>query len=167
MRAISVLANAKSNGHRKTHEVELGGAGRKYMHLTRGDLEHESVREVSRVRSSEEARRKAGGAKERRVKRAGPEPSPRQEARRRSKSKRRCNCGSYPCGAVNWGEWILIWVKGLSVESKRWREGARCNVMSTCMEEAFLGRSRAGREAALAGLNRRMRKTARTVVWEG
>jgi len=79
MRAISVLANAKSNGHRKTHEVELGGAGRKYMHLTRGDLEHESVREVSRVRSSEEARRKSGGAKERRVKRAGPEPSPRRK----------------------------------------------------------------------------------------
>ena len=35
--------------------VELDGAGRQYMHLTRGDLEHESVREVSRVRSSEEA----------------------------------------------------------------------------------------------------------------
>ncbi len=122
---MSVLGNAKSDCHRKTPMVELGGAGRKYMHLTRGDLAHESGREVSTVRSSEEARRKAGGAKERRVKRAGPAPSPRQEARRRSKSKRRCNCGSHPCGAENWGEWILIWVKGLTVESKRWREGAR------------------------------------------
>jgi hypothetical protein len=33
MWAISVLGNAKSNRHRKTHEVELGGAGRKYMPL--------------------------------------------------------------------------------------------------------------------------------------
>jgi hypothetical protein len=33
MRAISVLGNAKSNRHRKTHGVELDGAGRKYRHL--------------------------------------------------------------------------------------------------------------------------------------
>jgi hypothetical protein len=33
MRVISVLGNAKSNRHRKTHGVELDGAGRKYMHL--------------------------------------------------------------------------------------------------------------------------------------
>ena len=33
MWAISVLGNAKSNRHRKTHEVELGGAGRKYESL--------------------------------------------------------------------------------------------------------------------------------------
>ena len=125
MRAISVLGNAKSNCHRKTHAVELDGAGRKYMHLTRGDLAHESVREVSTVRSSEEARRKVGGAKERRVTRAEPEPSPRQEARRRLKGKRRCNCGSHPCGAVHRGEWTLTGVTGLAVESKRWREGAR------------------------------------------
>ena len=51
MRAISVLRNAKSNCHRKTHEVKLDGTGRKYRHLTRGGLEHESVREVSIVRS--------------------------------------------------------------------------------------------------------------------
>ena len=93
---MSVLGNAKSNSHRKTPMVELGGAGRKYMHLTRGDLAPESGREVSTVRSSEEARRKAGGAKERRVTRAGHDPSSRQEARRRSKDKGRCNCGSYP-----------------------------------------------------------------------
>jgi len=75
---MSVLGNAKSDCHRKTPMVELGGAGRKYMHLTRGDLGHESGREVSTVRSSEEACRKAGGAKERRVTRAGPAPSPRR-----------------------------------------------------------------------------------------
>ena len=122
---MSVLGNAKSDCHRKTPMVELGGAGRKYMHLTRGDLVHESGREVSTVRSSEEARRKAGGTKERRVTRAGPEPSPRPEARRRSKGKRRCNCGSHPCGAAHCDEWILNGVTGLAAESKRWREGAR------------------------------------------
>lgn len=69
MRAISVLGNAKSNRHRKTHQVEPDGTGPKkmFMHLTRGDLRHESGGEVSRGRSSEEARRKAGGAKGRRT----------------------------------------------------------------------------------------------------
>gem|GEM_PF-2013706 len=69
MRAISVLGNAKSKGHRKTHQVEPGGTGpkRMFMHLTRGDLRRESGGEVSRGRSSEEARRKAGGAKGRRT----------------------------------------------------------------------------------------------------
>jgi hypothetical protein len=33
MWAISVLGNAKSNRHRKTHGVELDGAGRKYKPL--------------------------------------------------------------------------------------------------------------------------------------
>lgn len=122
---MSVLGNAKSDSHRKTPMVELGGAGRKYRHLTRGDLGHESGREVSTVRSSEEARRKAGGAKERRVKRAGPEPSPRPEASRRSKVEGRCNCGSHPWRRWALGEWILIGKPGLTAESKRWREGAR------------------------------------------
>ena len=36
MRAMSVLGNAKSNCHRKTHRVEPEGAGRMFMHLTRG-----------------------------------------------------------------------------------------------------------------------------------
>lgn len=39
--------------------------------------------------------------------------------------------------------------------------------VSTVLASAFHGRSRTGREAVLAGLNRRMRKTARTVMWEG
>ena len=69
MRAISMLGNAKSNRHRKTHQVEPDGTGpkRMFMHLTRGDLRRESGGEVSRGRSSEEARRKAGGAKGRRT----------------------------------------------------------------------------------------------------
>ena len=54
MRAMSVLGTTKSNRYRKTHQVELGGAGRKFLHLTRGDLPRESG-EVSRGRSSEEA----------------------------------------------------------------------------------------------------------------
>ncbi len=56
MRAMSVRENAKSNRHRKTHRVEPGGTGRKFMHLTRGGLACESAREVSRGRSSEEGR---------------------------------------------------------------------------------------------------------------
>jgi len=66
---MSVLGNAKSNQHRKTRTVEPDGTGRKFMHLTRGDLRRESGAEVSRGRSSEEARRKAGGAKGRRTQR--------------------------------------------------------------------------------------------------
>jgi len=55
VRAMSVLGNAKSNRHRKPHEVESGDAGRKSWHLTWGDLCRESGRGVSRGRSSEEA----------------------------------------------------------------------------------------------------------------
>ena len=69
MRAISVLGNAKSDRHRKTHQVEPDGTGpkRMFMHLTRGDLRRESGGEVSRGRSSKDACRKAGGAKGRRT----------------------------------------------------------------------------------------------------
>ena len=69
VRAMSVLGNAKSKRHRKTHRVEPDDAGRKFMHLTRGDLLRESAGGVSRGRSSEDARRKAGEAKGRRTKR--------------------------------------------------------------------------------------------------
>ena len=71
MRAMSVLGNAKSESHRKTHQVESGGTGpkRMFMHLTRGDLRRESGGEVSRGRSSEESRGNTEGAKGRRTKR--------------------------------------------------------------------------------------------------
>ena len=67
MRAMSVLENAKSNRHRKTHLVEPDGTGRKFMHLTRGDLPRESAGEVSRGRSSDESRGNPEGAKGRRM----------------------------------------------------------------------------------------------------
>jgi len=51
---MSVLGNTKSNRYRKTHQVELGGTGRQFWRLSWGDLQHESVGEVSRGRSSEE-----------------------------------------------------------------------------------------------------------------
>jgi len=63
MRAMSVLGNAKSKCHRKTHLVEPVGTGRKFMHLTRGGLWRESAGEVSRGRSSEEGRGNTDGAK--------------------------------------------------------------------------------------------------------
>ena len=69
MRAMSVLANAKSNRRRKTHRVEPGGTGRKSMDLTRGGLPHESEGGVSRGHSSDETSRKAGRAKGRRTSR--------------------------------------------------------------------------------------------------
>jgi len=69
MRAMSVLGNAKSNCHQKTHRVEPDGTGRKFTHLTRGDLRRESAGEVSRGRSSEDARGNTGRAKGRRSQR--------------------------------------------------------------------------------------------------
>src|SRR5690606_36925629 len=66
MRAMSVLENAKSNRHRKTHRVEPDGTGRKFTRLTRGGLPSESAAGVSRGRSSEEARGNPGRAKGRR-----------------------------------------------------------------------------------------------------
>ena len=66
MRAMSVRESAKSNCHRKTHLVEPDGAGREFMHLTRGGLWRESARGVSRGHSSEEDRGNPVGAKGRR-----------------------------------------------------------------------------------------------------
>jgi len=43
---MSVLGNAKSNCHRKTHSVEPGGTGRKYMFL---------LGETCRVRARQES----------------------------------------------------------------------------------------------------------------
>jgi len=66
MQAMSGRENAKSNRHRKTHLVEPVGTGRKFMHLTRGELPRESTGAVSRGRSSEEGRGNPVGAKGRR-----------------------------------------------------------------------------------------------------
>src|SRR5260221_7253629 len=62
VRAASVLANAKP----ETHQDAPGRAGwrvGKVQVLTRGDLSRESGGEVSRGGSSDDARRKTGGAK--------------------------------------------------------------------------------------------------------
>jgi len=66
-RAMRVLGSPKSECHRKTPVVELGGPGRKMLHLTRGDLRGAHRAEVSRGRSSEDGRRKVAGAKGRRT----------------------------------------------------------------------------------------------------
>lgn len=67
MRAMSVLENAKSNCHRKTHRVEPDGTGREFTRLTRGGLTCESAPGVSRSRSSEDVRGNPGRAKGRRI----------------------------------------------------------------------------------------------------
>ena len=66
MRAMSVLENAKSNRHQKTHRVEPDGTRREFTRLTRGGLPSESEAGVSRGHSSEEARGNPGRAKGRR-----------------------------------------------------------------------------------------------------
>ncbi len=66
---MSVLGNTKSKSHRKAHQVELCGTGRKFMHLTRGGLLVERPAGVSRGHSSEDACGNMGRAKGRRTKR--------------------------------------------------------------------------------------------------
>ena len=63
--ATSVRADAKSKTHQDT-QGRVRWHGRKVKALTRGDLRAERGGEVSRGRSSDEACRKAGGAKGRR-----------------------------------------------------------------------------------------------------
>ncbi len=97
MRAMSVLANAKSNCHRKTHRVEPDGAGREFTHLTRGGLPGESAAGVSRGRSSEEARGNLCGAKGRRDRaRRDRRTAPLVRARRTPKQAGRDNYGRHP-----------------------------------------------------------------------
>jgi hypothetical protein len=104
MRAMSVLANAKSNRHRKTHQVEPDGAGREFTHLTRGGLPSESTAGVSRGRSSEEARGNPGGAKGRRGRdRRDRQPPPRTWAGRSPKPARRDNYGRLLAGCAKKG----------------------------------------------------------------
>jgi len=62
VRAASVLANTKPKAHQDASS-RAGWPVGKVQVLTRGDLDAERRRGVSRGRSSDEARRKAGGAK--------------------------------------------------------------------------------------------------------
>ena len=97
MRATSVLGNAKSNRHRKTHLVEPDGTDREFTHLTRGGLPCESEGEVSRGHSSEDARGNAGRAKGRRDRtRRDRRTAPKARASRTPKRAGRDNYGRHP-----------------------------------------------------------------------
>jgi hypothetical protein len=140
MRAISVPGNAKSNRHRKTHQVEPDGAGRKFTHLTRGDLPSESEGEVSRGRSSEESRGNPEGAKGRRMQKAKKVRASRvvsRDERAPSETGFPMLDESQTCGGYT-------------------REAPG---LARCVKTA--------RDSSHLLSNRRMRKTARPVVWKG
>ena len=140
MRAMSVRENEKSHCHRKTHRVEPDGAGRKFMHLTRGDLPRESAGEVSRGRSSEDARLTAGRAKGRRM----------QETRR--------------------GEGSRVVSRNDRAPSETWFPGigGRQGLVDPIRPRSRLARRPdSTRDSGFLKSNRRMRKTARPVVWKG
>jgi hypothetical protein len=103
---MSVLGNAKSNRHRKPHEVEAGAASRKPWHLTWGDLCRESGRGVSRGRSSEEAGETlwSKGPKDHETSQS---THFRARARRNPKRIERCNCGNHSGGGQAESRWSL------------------------------------------------------------
>jgi hypothetical protein len=104
MRATSVLGNAKSNRHRKTHRVEPDGTGREFTHLTRGGLRRESAGGVSRGRSSEESRGNPEGAKGRRDRaKRDRRTAPQARARRTPKPAGRDNHGRHLAGRERTG----------------------------------------------------------------
>ncbi len=106
--AMSMLGNAKSKSQRKTHQVESGGTGRKFLHLTRGGLSRESGRGISRGHSSEDRPGNGEGAKGRRTTR---EPSTdllcgdRREERRNTESV--ATAAATHCGSPERNGWIL------------------------------------------------------------
>jgi len=95
---MSVLGNAKSKSHRKAHQVESDGTGRKFMHLTRGDLLRENAGEVSRGHSSEDALGNLGRAKDRRIGNATSTDALVEQACRQLKPEQHCNIGSLCTG---------------------------------------------------------------------
>ena len=119
---MSVRANAKSNCHRKAHQVEPDGVGRKFIHLTRGGLRRESVPGVSRGHSSEETSRKTGGAKGRRTKREQSITGPCQPGEEGSETKGSSNYGSYPEGSTGTRSWMGRRTVGWKPESSRQAE---------------------------------------------
>ena len=102
---MSVLGNAKSNRHRKAHEVESGDAGRQSWHLTRGDLRDESRGGVSRGHSSEEAP-VVGVERRAEEPRNRPFRKPSEENEQHSETDGRCNYGSHPAGGGAECWWI-------------------------------------------------------------
>ena len=93
VRAASVLANAKPKAHQDAPS-RAGWRAEKVQVLTRGDLPAERRGEVSRGRSSDDARRKTGTAKGRSTSRM----AQLEAIHRRPESSgtaRSCNCGSF------------------------------------------------------------------------
>jgi len=126
MRAISVLGNAKSNSHQKTHWVEPDGTGGKFTHLTRGDLWRESVGGVSRGRSSEDAWGNPGRAKGRREeeKRSVPDPRKHGRAGLRNESGVTTTVATR-IGASGAGGWNPVGEASAGTESGNGRKGKR------------------------------------------
>jgi hypothetical protein len=131
VRAISVLTNAKSNRHRKTHQVEPDGTSRKFMHLTRGDLLRESAGEVSRGHSSKESRLKTAGAKGQRTTERAPATGLRSAGEKASEIRRALQLRQPPTGApcssavglrCGQGE------RGPSLQSRAKGGGRRCSM---------------------------------------
>ena len=106
MRAMSVLENAKSNRHRKTHQVKPGDTGRKFAHLTRGGLSGENRAGVSRDHSSEDAPGNRGVAKGRREqRRRDRQPALQGHAGRSSQTTGRDNIGRHLGCGPHWAGW--------------------------------------------------------------
>lgn len=110
MRAMSVRENAKSNRHRKTHRVEPDGAGRQFMHLTRGGLACENAREVSRGHRSEEGRESGWSEGPKNQQKAINQRTDDGDAWSPAKQPRSGNCGSY---------------RGWRLEAARWTRARR------------------------------------------
>lgn len=107
MWAISVLGNAKSDRHRKTHLVESGGTARKYMFLLgeilparAGKKSAEAVvvmmpAERQEERRAEESRKKSSLNLD-------------TEGEQMTETLRSRNCGGYRSGRTGSGRWILL-----------------------------------------------------------
>jgi hypothetical protein len=161
MRATSVLANAKSKAHQDASS-KAAWPGWKAHVLTQGDLLKARVRAgVSRGHSSEDAERKPGGAKGRRND---------SKATREPVNRTKCPNVSSP----KWGNHITL----REPEPPRWcshpkRQGERHTGQHAEPREED---SDAGDNDGIYHptsrvnprfvSNRRMRKTARPVVWE-
>lgn len=125
MRAMSVLGNAKSNRHRKTHQVEPDGTEPKKMfrHLTRGDLRRESGGEVSRDRSSEDARLTVGRAKGRRTTERATKTGLQDDGKERFETGRERQHRQLPASAnAAQGEWSVASKAGADSKSSAARQ---------------------------------------------
>lgn len=106
MWAISVLGNAKSDRHRKTHLVESGGATRKYMLLLgeilpakAGKKSAEAV--VVMIPAERQGERRAEESRKKSSLNLDP------EGEQTTETPRSRNCGGYRSGRTGSGRWIL------------------------------------------------------------